>query len=115
MAKTTHQTEWEEISRRQRLTTFGDGRVATFESTAIPNTAPLIHVSKNAPRATGSDNMPDTAYQLPFGFGSSENEDDSTFTVPVSQSMPIHSTDVHDLKLVLQHFLNFYAINAVRD
>lgn len=115
MAKTTHQTEWEEISRRQRLTTFDDGRLATFESTAIPNTAPLIHVSKNAPRATGSDNMPDTAYQLPFGFGSSENEDDSTFTVPVSQSMPIHSTDVHDLKLVLQHFLNFYAINAVRD
>ena len=95
--------------------TLGDGHAATFESTAIPNTAPLIHVSKNITGATGSNNMPDTAYRLPFGFGTSGNEDDNTFTVPVSQSIPTHSTDVRDLKLILQHLLNFYAINAVRE
>ena len=106
------------MSRRQRLTVFGDGRAATFESTAIPNTAPLIHVSKNTTAAaTGdSDTMPDAAHQLPFGFGSkSSNEDDNAFNVPVSQFVPTHSTEVHHLKLTLQHLLNFYAINAVRE
>ena len=113
MAKTTHQTEWEEISRRQRLTAFGDGRKATFESTAIPNTTPLVHVSMGATGA--GDNMPDTVHQLPFGFSSTGDEDDNTFTVPVSHSIPTHSTDVRDLKPTLQHLLNFYAINAVRE
>lgn len=104
MAKATHQTEWEEISRRQRLTAFGDGRPATFESTAIPNTAPLIHVPKST-MASGSDDIPEAGFS---------NGDDGTFAVPVSQSLPTHSTDVQDLKLVLQHLLTFYAINAVR-
>lgn len=62
--------------------------------------------------ASGSDNVPEAGYQLPFGSG---NEGDGTFTVPVSQSLPTHSTDVRDLKQILQHLLTYYAINAVRE
>lgn len=109
-----HQAEWEEISRRHRLTTLGDGHPATFESTAIPNTAPLIHVSKGT-AASGSDNVPEAGDQPPLGLGGSSSEDDNMFTVPVSQSIPTHSTNVRDLKLILQHFLTFYTINAVRE
>ena len=108
-AKSTHQTEWEEISRRQRLTALGDGHPATFESTTIPNTAPLIHVPKGATTtASGSDDIPEA------GFGNGSSEDDCAFTVPVSQSMPTHSLEIQDLKLLLQHLLTFYTINAVR-
>lgn len=66
--------------------------------------------------ANGSDNMPEDGFQLPFGFGGgSGNEDDSILTVPLSPCMPVHTTDANDFRLILQHLLNFYTINAVRE
>jgi len=107
--KTAHQTEWEVVNRRHnRLGTqqHAEDSTATFESTMLPNTAPLAHPSKMA-TVSGNGNMTNASYQP-----ADDNHD--LFSVPLSQSVPHHSTDTSDLKTLLQHLLNCYSINVVR-
>ena len=102
--------EWEAVNRRHttRLGAqqHGDSHVATFESTMLPNTTPLVQASKGA-TVNDNGNTTNSSYQPNSG-------DDNLFSVPLSQSVPHHSTDTSDLKILLQHLLNCYSINVVR-
>ncbi|XP_065909526.1 uncharacterized protein [Dysidea avara] len=107
--KTVHQTEWETFNRRRRnrlgAQQHGDNHAATFESSMLSNTTPLVQASKRA-TVNGNGNATSASYQ------STNIDEDNLFPVPLSQSVPHHSTDTSDLKILLQHLLNYYSINV---